>query len=191
MLGAVVAMAAVALALALAHVDQNVSEARLALASGQKLIKAGQFDEAAATLRHGVDLLEYVPANHELREQLLRALDLAPRAKLAEDLHGIADRFRSMYGALPQISSRLQKLDNQCGDLWKNRQIGADKLGKDLDAEVKQRVHLDLLELAVSGSNLHVGLAPAGREDAARREALAGAWPKPSALFGPSRGPLS
>ncbi len=51
----------------------------MALASGQKLIKAGQYDEAMATLNHGLSLLQYMPATRDLHEQLLHALDLAPR----------------------------------------------------------------------------------------------------------------
>jgi eukaryotic-like serine/threonine-protein kinase len=185
MLAAVLGMAAVAVTSALIHAGQNISEARLALAAGQKLTSVGQYDEAADTLRHGLALLKYIPANHDLRERLLRAIALAPRAKLADELHLIADRFRSVYGMPPQRSSRLQVLDKQCRDLWENRQLALDKLGKDLDREMKQRVRLDLLELAISGSNLHVALASVGLEGAARQNALR-MLDEAEALFGPS-----
>ena len=78
MLAAVLGLAGVALALLLSHAGQDVAEARTALARGQKLIKAGQYDEAITTLNHGLSLLEYVPGSRDLHEQLLYALDTAP-----------------------------------------------------------------------------------------------------------------
>ena len=45
--------------------------------------------------------------------------------------------------------------------------------------------HVDLLELAISGSNLHVGLASPGEEATARHDALH-TLAEAEALFGPS-----
>ena len=172
MLAVVLALAAGALALVYLHAGQNAAEAQLALVSGQKLIKAGHYDEAVDTLHHGLALLDHWPGNHDLREQLARALDLAPRAKLAGELHQIADRFRAMYGMNPLASPRLRKLAKQGGDLWTSRHLVFDKLGPDLSPEMKERAQRDLLELAISGSDLQVALAPPGQEAVARRHAL-------------------
>jgi tetratricopeptide (TPR) repeat protein len=112
-------------------------------------------------------------------------LRLATRAKAAQELHDIADRFRFLYGAEFAPSERTRALEARCRDYWEKRELIVGRLGTELEPEVEQRIQVDLLDLAVLGTDLRVRLAPAGQQAAAREEALR-VLAQAKALFGPS-----
>src|SRR5262249_46367578 len=73
-----------------------------------------------------------------------------------------------------------------CREFWNKRDLILEKTGTELDTKVQQQVRLDLLDLAILGSNLHVGLASAAKAQDARREALR-VLAEGEKLFGQSR----
>jgi serine/threonine protein kinase len=185
LLAAVFAVAAAAVAFALMHFGPRVDEAALDLAAGQKQFKSGQYPEAMSTWQRGLSQLAEWPGNQELKDKLTHNVHLATRAKAAQDLHHIADRFRFAYGVDPRSSPGFQGLAAHCAAFWEKRNLILDRLGRELDTDIEQRVQLDLLDLAILGCNLRAGLADKGREAGVRLEALQ-MLDQAEALFGPS-----
>ena len=186
LLAAVFTVAAAAVTFALLHFGPRVDDAALDLAAGQKQFKSGQYPEAMSTWQRGLSQLAEWPGNQELKDELTHNLHLATGAKAAQDLHHIADRFRFAYGVDTRSSPGFQALAAHCAVFWEKRNFILDRLGKELDTDIEQRVQLDLLDLAILGCNLRAGLADQGREAGADQEALQ-MLDQAEALFGPTR----
>jgi tetratricopeptide (TPR) repeat protein len=178
-------VAGAALAFALVHVGYRVDEARQAVADGQEYVTKERYPDAINTLKRGLSQLENLPGHEGLKAQLASRLDVAIRAQKAYHLHQIADGFRVLYGMDPNSSARFRVLEEKCCAIWDQRELILDRLGKELDPEIEQRIRLDFLDLAILGSNLRVGLAGAERVGAARRGALR-VLDQAEALFGPN-----
>ncbi len=133
LVAAVLALSGAALVMAVQGFTQRVDEARTALADSRQLIKKAQYADAAAALKRGMSRLETLPGNLELKQELASRLHLAVRAELAEDLHGIADRFRLLYGSDSFPLAKLKVLENPCREFWNKRELILDRLGKDKD----------------------------------------------------------
>jgi serine/threonine protein kinase len=172
LLGAVVALMAVAAIIAGTHFSHRVREAGSALEEGNKLLKTGRYGDGVTAFKRGLAQLESLPWNRNLQRQLSDRLRLAARGQAAQELHGIADHFRFLPGVDFAPSAGLQNLERQCQAIWNRRDLILDRLGKELAPEIEQRIHLDLLDLAVLGADLRVRLSDQGRAAAARQEAL-------------------
>lgn len=181
----IVAVAATAVAFALLHAGHRVDEAQAALADGRKYLMNGQYGDAIGTLKRGLSQLETLPGHHDLRNKLTDRLQLATRALMAQELHHIADQFRLVYGREDCAPTRLQTLAAHCQTFWDKRALIMDRLGKELDPAIEQRMQLDLLDLAILGNILRVRLAPSERKEAARVVALQ-VLEQAETLFGPT-----
>jgi serine/threonine protein kinase len=184
MLAAVLTVTGTAAIMAFVHVANQVGQARTALADGRKLLTAGTHVEAARILENGLSQLDNVPGHAALRDQLAASLDLAARARLADDLHDIADRFRYLYGMEILRLAGTPALEARCREIWEKRYAILQHLGKDLGDDIEKRVQLDLLDLAVLGSDLHARLASGPEKARARQDALR-VLDEAETLFGP------
>lgn len=181
----VLAVAGAALTLVVEHAGHRLEEAQSALADGRKYLLHGQNADAISTLKRGLSQLEALPGHHDLKSKLTARLHLATRALMAQELHRIADQFRLLYGVEDYAQSRLATLEVHCRAFWDRRNHILDKLGDELEPAIEQRVQLDLLDLAILGSNLRIRLADPGHVDAARDEALR-VLAQAETLFGPT-----
>jgi serine/threonine protein kinase/Tfp pilus assembly protein PilF len=161
------------------HLGSQRETARRALARSQELLQKGQFPEAERVLRRGLSLIEQVPGNgalaQDLNEQLRRvenARNLASREEAARDLHHLADRVRFVYGLDARSVAGLSTLTNSCRALWQKRALILELAGPDSPPETAQRLRTDLLDLAICYADLCVEGATPGKNNAARREAL-------------------
>ncbi len=91
---------------------------------------------------------------------------MTTRAQAAQDLHRIADGFRFLYGSSEQSSSRLKELAEHAESFWERRREMLKVLGNNLGPALERDVQLDMLDLAILGSNLRVSLAPPERRPA-------------------------
>jgi serine/threonine protein kinase/Tfp pilus assembly protein PilF len=147
-----------------------------ALALGAMALAVGL---ALAALAAGgtVWILQRQELSAEL-ERASHARDDQERERLAQQLHRLADQLRGRAGAPAPAGPALRSLEAACRDLWERRGLVCERLGS-------ARARDDLLDLALCWCDLHVGLSPADRLPAARREALA-VLAEAEASFGPS-----
>jgi eukaryotic-like serine/threonine-protein kinase len=195
LIAAVLMVSAAALVLAYTHAGHRVDEARTALADGTKFLTNGHYSEAASAMQRGLSELARLPGNQELKRDLESGLEQATRLQLAKELHEIANRFRILYVRDNVPSAELASLQEPCAKFWEKRQIILDKLGKELEPKREQRIRLDLLDLAILGSELRIRLIEARSEwsaikdkkelASARRDALE-MLAQAEALFGPN-----
>jgi hypothetical protein len=185
MFAALALIAGAAATFALMYLNQRSHEARAALADGQQLVVARRYAEAVGTFKRGLAQVQDLPGHQDLKRELTTRLRRVVRTQAAQELHDLADRFRALYGVNFFPCRRLGALESRCRAFWDKRELILDRLGTQLEPEIEKRVQVDLLELAVLGTDLLVRLAPADQTAAARAEALR-VLAQAEALFGPS-----
>ncbi len=160
-----------ALAASLAVYYQRLGQIQLLLEDGRSDRASGRFEEAIRALGRGLESAAAFPAPGDLKKSLIRELRLAERGRLAEELHGLADRIRARHGVELPSPAEGQTLLRLCVAVWNRR----DQLliaGSPLADETERSIRTDLLELAAIGADLSVHLATADGAPDARREAL-------------------
>jgi serine/threonine protein kinase/tetratricopeptide (TPR) repeat protein len=151
----------------------RLNEASVALAEGRQLLSDGHLAEAMKAFHRGQSQLTPLPDNRDLKRDLGSGLEQAIRTQAARELHDIADRFRSLYGVDFLPSDRLRALEQRAREFWQNRNDILARVEEKLHPELEQQARIDLLDLAILGADLHVGLATPNGTALARREALA------------------
>jgi serine/threonine protein kinase/Flp pilus assembly protein TadD len=184
LIGAIVIVTAAAVTIFGMNVNHRVNEARAALDEGRKLTKAGRYADSIAALKRGAAQLENLPWNRALKQHLRDCLAAAARGQAAQGLHETADRFRLLYGVDFFPSAKLQTLEVRCRAFWDKRDLILDRLGKELEPDVEQRLRLDLLDLAILGADLRVRLA--GDQERAARQGALQMLSEAEALLGPN-----
>jgi serine/threonine protein kinase/Tfp pilus assembly protein PilF len=95
----------------------------------------------------------------EARAQLHEHQERARRAEAAAQLHRLVEHLHGLDSA-DELPPAARGIEGPCAAFWEQRE------------QLASASAADLLELAVLWSDLHVRLAPAGRTNEARREAL-------------------
>jgi tetratricopeptide (TPR) repeat protein len=153
-------------------VNDRLRQARSALIEGQMQIERGEYAPAVHRLQAGWDALRWIPGHQELGEQLQNRRSLAQRASLAQALHALVEQLRLVDSFDDVKPARLQILAEGCGKVWQARsqilQTGQLKLPGDLE----NKLHDDLLDLAISWAELKMRLASGDRMVSARRDVL-------------------
>jgi len=171
------------------HIRHRIAEAELALAEGKKQWQDSRhFEEAEASLRHGLSLVDGLPFTGDLTEQLQDQIDRAARAGqaahrewLVKELHGLIEQLRVSFGMDLQPSSHLSALVKNCRELWERR----DAIQASLSPGKAGEATADLVELAVLWSDLRVRSALLPKDPTACREALR-TLEEARVFFGPS-----
>jgi tetratricopeptide (TPR) repeat protein len=171
--------------LILQHFNERRDEARHALVVGQRQMQNRQYDEALSALRRGQELASSLPGTHALRKELEEQIRSSEQARAAEELHQAAERVRFLFGANWPPTTQLRRLEGQCWDIWERRDEVVTRLSADDSPEAKERIQVDLLDLAILWTELHVRLASEQEIARANNEALA-VLDQAEALFGPS-----
>jgi tetratricopeptide (TPR) repeat protein len=184
LLGMVLAVVFLAALLGITNLWRQLGEAETALADGQRQLRKRQYPEAVQTFRRGLAAAESLPGQGDLRQNLAAQIRVAERAAAAQRLHAVADRLRFFYGVDSLARRDLQTLETsgrQEWELWLATWQGGAKLAPD----VEQRLRIDLLDLAVLWTDLHVRCASPRAVDRAQREALT-VLAQAESCFGPS-----
>ena len=171
--GLVVLLAAgVAFAASVVAYRQMVGQIQVLLEDGRRDRAAGRYGEAIRTLDRGLEAAGAFPAPAWLKESLHGELRLAERGRLADELHGLADRIRFRHGIELPSRDDGQSLLRLCRTVWDRRGqlLGGD--GPPLGHESERQIRTDLLELAAIWADLRVHLAPPEEVAEARRDAL-------------------
>ena len=113
------AAAILVLATAAAYVRDRRAQASVALADGQRQLQNGR--SGGDALRRGLELLDGVPFQHDLRARLQADLVAARRFELAGQLRSLADDVRLLYISDDLPPGRLAALAAQCETLWRRR----------------------------------------------------------------------
>ncbi len=169
---------------AVLYVTHQFDKARAALAEGRREMRRERYIEARGAFRRGLALAEDLPFGSELAGELNAGLHLVERTEVAVELHAVAERLRTLFGADAMPPEDAQLAERLCGTFWKRRRRISMRLGSDLPPALARQVRSDLLDLAVLWSDLGVRLAPADKT-AARREALK-VLADAEEMFGPS-----
>jgi serine/threonine protein kinase len=156
------------------------------LERGQEQLRQGRLEEAASTLRHGLFLVQGLPQNQQVGQELSSLLHRVERAQAGQELTRLAGQVRFLFGIDFLPRPVLQELADRCRLFWNRRRLILDRLGPGLTPdEETQRLQADLLDLAILWTDLHVRLAAPEEVSAARREAL-GVLDQAEEMFGPS-----
>jgi serine/threonine protein kinase/Tfp pilus assembly protein PilF len=191
LLAVVIAAAGVAIA-TWSHFSRQRDAARTALLEGEKDLDQGRYVEAIDRLQEGLTMARDLPGSHDLAQELESRLQSAEQAQahaehtqVARELHLVADRLRFLYGVESMPAEAMRSLEARCRTFWERRAWITERLGAGLEAQVRQQVQDDLLDLVILWTGLRMHLAAAGAARTARREAL-GVLAEAETLFGPS-----
>jgi tetratricopeptide (TPR) repeat protein len=156
-----------------AFLAPRFQDAGRALLEGTALLNRHDYREATRALTRGTALIEGIPGGERLSRELAALLRLADRVEEADRLHRLVDRLRFAESAAMRPDASARELERNCRTLWEARRELFDRPGTALDVKLEPRLRDDLLDLAVIGSNLRVGLETDPKKAGdARREAL-------------------
>jgi tetratricopeptide (TPR) repeat protein len=159
---------------------QRLGGAESFLAEGRKHMDRHDYPAAVRALNHGLELIDHSGVlpfdrrpsrSRELRRVLKEQLARVQKGQLADDIHELADRLRLLYGTDLGATERLRSLEVRLRTTWEARERILEHLNEALEPEIAQRLRIDLLDLGILGTELHVRLASGG-EAVARRDAL-------------------
>ncbi|MDB5351627.1 MAG: rqkA [Planctomycetota bacterium] len=171
--GLVVVLAAgVAIAASVNAYSQRVGQLKALLEDGKRYRANGRYAEAIRTLERGLNTAGNYPALGTLNQAMQHELRLSERARLADELHTLADRVRFRYGIELPSHADEHALLRLCRTIWERRDLLLRADGPSLDLDPEQKIRTDMLELAAIRADLGVRLAPADRIAEARRDAL-------------------
>jgi len=154
------------------HGSRQVDRAQVALCRGQHYLRESRYAEAGAAFEHGAALLEELPFQGKLLQELRNGARLTERAKAAEELHQSCERIRGLYGVdllPPEQASGVEVL---CAKLWQSRQRILDGLDPQPTPELEQQVRADLIDVLIVWSDLHARRAPEEKAAKAHEEVL-------------------
>jgi serine/threonine protein kinase/Flp pilus assembly protein TadD len=180
-LGLVVLVAA---ALALAYAGHEAHKARAALEEGQSHLQRRDYGPAREAAQRGLAMVQHLPFQGDLTEELHRHLHRVERAETARDLHRFVERVRVLYGADGQSTAEVRAVEAHCRVFWEKRHAIAGRLGEQSDVEGEQ-LRDDMLDLTILWTDLRLRLAGKNEELAVRKEALT-VLDQAEALFGRS-----
>ncbi|MHB1562345.1 MAG: protein kinase domain-containing protein, partial [Isosphaeraceae bacterium] len=178
MVAPVMIVAACVVAGADAH--RRLQGAQSLLDDSRRQIDRRDYPAAVRDLRQGLALIDHpwvlvfdghLARRHGLRRDLTACLTRARHLAMAEEIHGLADRLRFLYGAELQGSEPLRALEHHLRATGEARDRIVEQLAPELDPERAGRLRSDLLDLGILRANLRVRLA-GGSDADARREAL-------------------
>ncbi len=156
---------------ALIQMRHRSEDARHDLENGQEQMAKGDWEMANETFRRGLSVASTVPFSDRLQRELTGQVQLVREKQAAWNLHQVTDRIRLKAVADSLSVADLRDLQNSCRVGRTSLPVIATRL-QDLDAEDRQRVRADFLELAVLDASLRVRLASKSEERAARESAL-------------------
>ena len=172
MLSALLLTAATATAMTWTHFNTQRELIRGLLEESQQKLSHQQYAEALASLHHGQVLADSLAGSQELKGELGRLIALAEQAQAARELHHLADQIRFLSGDDFLSAQRVRALDSQCQALWDRREQILNLMPPHLDSAQRNRVQVDLLDLAILGADLRVRQASPQQSRRAHQEAL-------------------
>jgi hypothetical protein len=177
---------------ALVYAGRQSHKAQAALHEGHNYLDQHRFAEALNAFKHGIALVEDLPFEADLKQQLHVYLRAAECEQAIHELHLFGERVRPLRNAASAPEAQLRTVESHCRAIWEEREAILQRLRPLLDSEFERQLRADLLDVAMLAANLRVRLAARSHEErgnealaAARRQALK-ILEEAEALFGPS-----
>jgi eukaryotic-like serine/threonine-protein kinase len=142
------------------HLVRQFDRGRRALREGQTHLERQHPDQAVASFRHGLTLVEDLPLSEGLREELRVHLQEAECIQAAAGLHELCERLRPLYDTASLPPQQAAELARQC-ERFLNPNDALDRLDR--------HVRTDLIDLAILTAHLRAVANPGAT---AHREAL-------------------
>jgi hypothetical protein len=161
---------------------QRLPEVHRALEEGKQEMERGEWDGAIKTFQHGLSVVQGIPLQRSLAEELGVRLRLAEQKRTTQELHQLANWIRFLGGADPLPVGGLRGLEASCRSFWENRVRIVEQLMPAGAVALEPNVRDDLCHLAIFWAELQGRLVPPGEKEEARRQVLSEA----EVLFGPS-----
>jgi tetratricopeptide (TPR) repeat protein len=141
-------------------------------------------DEAARTFERGLNLVEGLPFEDDLRGQLNEGLAQARRVRLARGVHALADQTRELHCSQSIPAARLRQVTTQCDELWDRRStlLGSARAADDSE------LRADLRDIAVFAAAVKFRLSEDRSSDRSASDRLEAVrlLDEAEAIFGPS-----
>ncbi len=159
---------------------QRLRGAESFLVEGRKHMDRRDYPAAVRALDHGLELIGHSWSlalnpdrgrSDRLRHDLEQQVGRVQRARLADELHELADRLRFLYGTDVAGIEPLRALEARLRTTWESRGRILAQLAGGLEPGVEERLRTDFLDLGILWADLRVRLAR-GDVSEARREAL-------------------
>ncbi len=141
----------------------RVSDARLALAEGQRQLQSGQFSAATDQFNAGLARLRWVAGQGDLKRTLHERLAQSQRAKLADGLHALVGQLRTVDSLERVPADKLQELIAGCATIWQSRELILRSVAGAGADGARAQVPADLLDLVILWTELQLRLAGAGQ----------------------------
>jgi Tfp pilus assembly protein PilF len=151
---------------------QDIHEAKTALEHGRQLCAQGEYVEAAQTLVRALERIATVPAAESLRSSLREQLRVAHRGQKASALHELAELIRFRFGIDLPAAPEAHALAREIGIVWDERDLLLSPKGAILDPRIEHVIRADLIDLAITWSELRVRLASPTEAGQVHRDAL-------------------
>ncbi|MEO6436985.1 MAG: tetratricopeptide repeat protein, partial [Tepidisphaeraceae bacterium] len=186
MLGILAVAIVIALASVWSRLHDRHEQAERALYDGQRQMQSGRgHAEAVQTFERGLNLVQSLPFEQDLRRQLRDQLAAARRLHLSHQLHLLADDLRAAYGADAIPPNRLRSLAAQCAAFWQKRDV----IVRSIAAAEDPNLSADLQDIAICAASIQTQLSQASEtkseSQTAHRDALR-LLDEAEAMFGPS-----
>lgn len=164
--------------------QRHVREAESALTQGRELLAKHDYAEAGRTLNRGRELAQEL-GQAELIAALEAQLQRVRQAQFLQDLHGLAEQVRFLQEPEALSVESAAALEARCRAIWEQREFLRRQVHAEPGTERVQRLHADLIDLAILWTELRLRLAGTTEQPAQRQEALQ-TLAEAEALFGPS-----
>jgi eukaryotic-like serine/threonine-protein kinase len=149
----------------------DIHEVETALEYGRKLCAHGEYVEAAQTLFRALERAGTVRAADDLKNSLREQLLVAHRGQKASALHELAELIRFRFGIDLPAEPEAHALVRHIGTIWAERDILLSPKGAIFDPKTEQVIRADLVDLAITWSELRVRLASPTEADEAHQDA--------------------
>lgn len=131
---------------------------------GQVHLQARRYAQAVEAFAHAHDNLPALSDSDPLKRSISRGLAIARRAQHAKDASDIVDALRLAIHSEPIDYRTLIVLEVNSKDQWSKRSLLLDDASVPHDARLDATIRRELTELALNWADVHVRLAPPGRE---------------------------
>jgi serine/threonine protein kinase/tetratricopeptide (TPR) repeat protein len=162
------------------HWRQRLHQAERMLLEGQSHLRQEQYEAAKDLLWHGLALVDGWPGGQNLTRQLNQNLEEARRRQVIHELHALVERLRSLYPFDSVTIAALRTLADRFQTTWEKLH----QFGVVLGADLEPAARVDLLDLAIFGTDLRVRLA--GDQVVRVREECLEVLDRAESLLGPS-----
>jgi eukaryotic-like serine/threonine-protein kinase len=159
-------VAMITICVAISARSQRLAEARADLTEGIRAREAGDHRTSLDALDRGLSHVERIPWSTGMRNEISSERDRTRRARLADELHELADLVRFRFGVDLPPAAEARALERVCQTVWENRSLLVPAMSNGTGRLTALQIKQDLVELAAARADF---LAALGSSDEALR----------------------